>query len=178
MVGSFLIFACHLSSATAQRNVYYYEVPLENKKIAFLSAIWLCQGLLWPWIIYQIKKLVAQNDAIANQQATASLISNYSKVSYFKWLGLLTLTKFWIHLLVNSSTSSFKNINSLTSKISISQYSICTYSILLCVHLHFNIFIALFSNYSFSTSLQQAFLQSCSDLFLSFSFHYSLNKVP
>ena len=101
----------------------------------------------------------------------------YSKVSYFKWLGLLTLTKFWIHLLVNSSTSSFKNINSLTSKISISQYSICTYSILLSVHLHFNIFVALFSNYSFSTSLQQAFLQSCSDLFLSFSFHYSLNKV-
>ena len=39
-------------------------------------------------------------------------------------------------------------------------------------------FVALFSNYLFSTSFQQTLLQSCSGLFLNFSFHYSLNKVP
>ena len=53
------------------------------------------------------------------------------KVFYFKQLGLLTSMKLWIHLLVNSSASSFKKINTLTFTISISQYSICTCSILL-----------------------------------------------
>ena len=37
--------------------------------------------------------------------------------------------------------------------------------------------MALVSNYSFSTSLKQSLLQSCSNLFLNFSFHYSLNEV-
>ena len=82
----------------------------------------------------------------------------YSKVFGFKLLWLLTLTKFWFYL-----------INSLTAQKSIS----C--SMLLSFTLTFNI---LFSKYLFFTSLQQSLLQSCSDLFLNFSFHYSLNKRP
>ena len=101
-----------------------------------------------------------------------------SKVFCFKYLGLLTLSKFWLRILVNSSASSFKELNSLTFQISISQYFVCTYSILLSFPLTFNIFAVLFSNYSFSTSLQQTLIQSYSHLFLNFCFHYSLNNVP
>ena len=48
-----------------------------------------------------------------------------------------TLTKFWLHLLVDSSTASFKKLNSLTLQISISQYSVCNCSILLSFPLTF-----------------------------------------
>ena len=44
---------------------------------------------------------------------------------------ILTLTKFWPDLLVNSWTSSFQKLNSLTFQIPISQHSICTCFMLL-----------------------------------------------
>ena len=70
------------------------------------------------------------------------LINNIQSIfASSSYLGFLTLTKFWFHLLVNSSTSSFKKLNSLTFQISISQYSICTCSILLSSLLTFYHFI-------------------------------------
>ena len=100
----------------------------------------------------------------------------YLKVFCFKSLGLLTLIKLWLPLFVNFSTSSFKTLNSLAFQISIFEYSICY--LLHITKFPINIFVALLSNYSFSTSFQQTLLQSCSDLFLNFCFHYSLNKIP
>ena len=82
------------------------------------------------------------------------------------------LTKFWFHLLINSWTSSFKILNLLTFQISIYQYSICISSILLSFLLMFSLFFSIHFLLPFSKS------QSFPVLFLNFSFHYSLNKVP
>ena len=89
---------------------------------------------------------------------------------------LLTLTKLWLHLLVNSSNPSFKKIKFIIFlKI---HFSIFHLYLPYIIKFPCNIFADVFSNYSSSTSLQQPLLQSCSNLFLNFSFHYSLIDVP
>ena len=101
----------------------------------------------------------------------------YLKGFYFKYLGLLTLTKLWFYLLVNSLTSSFKKSNSLTFWMSISQYSICSSSILLSFPLtfyHFYSFQTIFIFYFPSANLASILF----DFFSDFSFHYSLKEVP
>ena len=92
--------------------------------------------------------------------------------------GLLTLTKLWLRLLSISSTSLFKKIKLIIFlKI---HFSIFHLYLPYIIKFPCNIFADtdVFSNYSSSTSLQQPLLQSCSNLFLSFSFRYSLIDVP
>ena len=89
---------------------------------------------------------------------------------------LLTLTKLWLRLLAISSTSSFKKIKLIIFlKI---HFSIFHLYLPYIIKFPCNIFADVFSNYSSSTFLQQPLLQSCSNLFLNFSFHYSLIDVP
>ena len=94
----------------------------------------------------------------------------YSKVFYFKYLGLLKSTKLWLHLLVSSSAFSFKK----NKHINFHNIHLPIFNMYL-LHITkflFNIFPALSSNYSFSTSLQQTLRQSSPNLFLNFFFFF------
>ena len=90
--------------------------------------------------------------------------------------GLLTLTKLWLRLLANSSTSPFKKIKLIIFLKT--HFSIFHLYLPYIIRFPCSIFADVFSNYSSFTSLQQPLLQSCSNLFLNFSFHYSLIDVP
>ena len=94
----------------------------------------------------------------------------YSKVFYFKYLGLLKSTKLWLHLLVSSSAFSFKK----NKHINFHNIHLPIFNMYL-LHITkflFNIFPALSSNYSFSTSLQQTLRQSSPNHFLIFFFFF------
>ena len=98
----------------------------------------------------------------------------YSKVFCLKWLGLLTLTKLWLHLFVNYSACSFRKLNSLTFSISISQYSICTCSILLSFALRFWQFCSfIFTLFIFLLPFRKPRFKS---IFLNF-IYYSQNEA-
>ena len=95
----------------------------------------------------------------------------YSKVFYFKYLGLFKSTKLWLHLLVSSSAFSFKK----NKHINFHNIHLPIFNMYL-LHITkflFNIFPALSSNYSFSTSLQQTLRQSSPNHFLNFFFFFS-----
>ena len=102
----------------------------------------------------------------------------YSKVFYFKYLGLLKSTKLWLHLLVSSSAFSFKK----NKHINFHNIHLPIFNMFL-LHITkflFNIFPALSSNYSFSTSLQQTLRQSSPNHFLNFYFiffHVLMNAL-
>ena len=101
----------------------------------------------------------------------------YSKVFYFKYLGLFKSTKLWLHLLVNSSAFSFKK----NKHINFHNIHLPIFNMYL-LHITkflFNIFPALSSNYSFSTSLQQTLRQSSPNHFLNFFFffHFLMNAL-
>ena len=94
----------------------------------------------------------------------------YSKVFYFKYLGLFKSTKLWLHLLVSSSAFSFKK----NKHINFHNIHLPIFNMYL-LHITkflFNIFPALSSNYSFSTSLQQTLRQSSPNHFLNFFFFF------
>ena len=94
----------------------------------------------------------------------------YSNVFYFKYLGLLKSTKLWLHLLVSSSAFSFKK----NKHINFHNIHLPIFNMYL-LHITkflFNIFPALSSNYSFSTSLQQTLRQSSPNHFLNFFFFF------
>ena len=96
----------------------------------------------------------------------------YSKVFYFKYLGLFKSTKLWLHLLVSSSAFSFKK----NKHINFHNIHLPIFNMYL-LHITkflFNIFPALSSNYSFSTSLQQTLRQSSPNHFLNFFFFHVL----
>ena len=100
----------------------------------------------------------------------------YSKVFYFKELGLLTLTKFWLHLRVNYSTFSFKKVK-LINFTNI-YFSIFHLYLLHIIKFPFNILTFYFQTIHFLLPFSKSCFNLVLVLSLHFSFHYSLNKVP